>query len=172
MYNSVYFFYIYSIVILLNISKTIVVFFFYLSINLSTDLGVVTQGQIQFFTNNVIDKTVDVPLGRMIAMAYDSIKKDLYVRANNNEFGGVFRIKTTGDRAYAAVEPIVGSKSGNFFFLYALVIQYNTVSSFFLLKKIYNQSSICDGGGVGGKCTVAVNQLVQLTFSPLKGNRC
>lgn len=90
--------------------------FFFFSINFSTDLGVVTQGQIQFFTNNVIDKTVDIPLGRMIAMAYDPTRKDLYVRANNNEFGGVFRIKTTGDRAYAAVEPIVGSKLTSFFY--------------------------------------------------------
>lgn len=78
-----------------------------------SDLGVVTQNQIQFFTDDVVDKTVDIPLGRMKAMAFDPIKRDLYVRGNNNEFGGIFRIKLTGDHAtIAVIEPIIDSTSG------------------------------------------------------------
>jgi len=74
------------------------------------DLGVVTPAQIQFLTKNVVENTAADKLKNMGAIAYDPIKKDVYVSDANQKVGSIFRLKTTGDSAYTIVEPIVASK--------------------------------------------------------------
>lgn len=75
------------------------------------DLGVVTPTQIQFFLNRTADITSAVRLKNMGAVAYDPIKKDIYVSDANQKIGSIFRIKTTGETAYNVIEPIVASTS-------------------------------------------------------------
>lgn len=74
------------------------------------DLGIVTPAQIQFFTKNVVENTAADKLKSMGAIAYDPIKKDVYVSDANQKVGSIFRFKTTGDTAYTIIEPIVASK--------------------------------------------------------------
>ncbi|VVC43190.1 Hypothetical protein CINCED_3A018444 [Cinara cedri] len=75
------------------------------------DLGVVTSAQIQFFKNKEIETLAADRLKDMTAIAYDPIKKDVYVSDANQKVGSIFRMKTTGDAAYTAVEPIVAKQS-------------------------------------------------------------
>jgi len=74
------------------------------------DLGIVTPAQIQFLTKNVVENTAADKLKSMGAIAYDPIKKDVYVSDANQKVGSIFRFKTTGDAAYTIIEPIVASK--------------------------------------------------------------
>jgi len=74
------------------------------------DLSVVTPAQIQFLTKNVVENTAADKLKNMGAIAYDPIKKDVYVSDANQKVGSIFRLKTTGDTAYTTIEPIVASK--------------------------------------------------------------
>lgn len=76
-----------------------------------TDLGVVTSTQIQFLRQNVTEKIAVNQLKTMVAIAYDPIKKDIYISDDNQKVGSIFRIKTTGEGAYTTVEPIVASMS-------------------------------------------------------------
>lgn len=75
------------------------------------DLGVVTPAQIQFFLNKTVETTSAVRLKNMVAIAYDPIKKDIYISDTIQKVGSIFRIKTTGDTAYSVIEPIVASTS-------------------------------------------------------------
>jgi len=74
------------------------------------DLGIVTPAQVQFLTKNVVENTAADKFKSMGAIAYDPIKKDVYISDANQKFGSIFRLKTTGDAAYTAIEPIVASK--------------------------------------------------------------
>lgn len=74
-----------------------------------TDLGVVTQTQFQFLTNNTIDRTAADELKNMVAATYDPIKKDIYISDSNHKAGSIFRIKTVGDSKYSVVQPVVNS---------------------------------------------------------------
>jgi len=74
------------------------------------DLGIVTPAQIQFLIKNVVENTAADKLKSMSAIAYDPIKKDVYVSDANQKVGSIFRFKTTGDTAYTIIEPIVASK--------------------------------------------------------------
>lgn len=74
-------------------------------------MGVVTTSQIQFFSNRTADFTPDVRLKNMGAVAYDPIKKDIYVSEVIGSETSIFRIKPTGETAYNVIEPIVASMS-------------------------------------------------------------
>ncbi|CAI6363942.1 unnamed protein product [Macrosiphum euphorbiae] len=75
------------------------------------DLGIVTPAQIQFLTKNVVENTAADKLKSMGAIAYDPIKKDVYVSDANQKVGSIFRFKTTGETAYTIIEPIVAKQN-------------------------------------------------------------
>lgn len=88
----------------------------------------VTPAQLQFFNNKTVETSAADRLKDMVAIAYDPVKKDVYVSDANQKVGSIFRIKTTGDDAYTSVEPIVASTYFNrVYYLIILILRKECV---------------------------------------------
>lgn len=79
---------------------------------LCTDLGVVTETQIQFFVTQPqgepnIESTAANELRNMMSVTYDPVKKDIYISDSNRADGSIFRIRIMADGKYGHVQPVV-----------------------------------------------------------------